>query len=56
MQKDLRLVMQSAAESNCPLATSAIVHQLFGSAQAQGHGRDGTQAIFAVMEQLAKLA
>src|SRR4051812_39769254 len=56
MQKDLRLVMQSAAESNCPLATSAIVHQLFGSAQSHGHGRDGTQAIFAVMEQLAKLA
>src|SRR6185295_9531898 len=34
MQKDLRLVMQSAAEANCPLATSAIVHQLFASAQS----------------------
>ena len=56
MQKDLRLVMQSAAEANCPLATSAIVHQLFASAQSHGHGRDGTQAIFAVMEALAKLA
>jgi 3-hydroxyisobutyrate dehydrogenase len=56
MQKDLRLVMQSAAESNCPLATSAIVHQLFGSAQAHGHGRDGTQAIFAVMEAMSKLS
>jgi 3-hydroxyisobutyrate dehydrogenase-like beta-hydroxyacid dehydrogenase len=53
MQKDLRLVMQSAQESQCPLATSALVHQLFTSAQSHGHGRDGTQAIFAVMEQLA---
>jgi len=54
MQKDLRLVMQSAQESQCPLATSALVHQLFTSAQSHGHGRDGTQAIFAVLEQLAK--
>jgi 3-hydroxyisobutyrate dehydrogenase len=56
MQKDLRLVMQSAQESQCPLATSALVHQLFTSAQSHGHGRDGTQAIFAVMEQLAKIS
>ncbi|HEV8606826.1 MAG TPA: NAD(P)-dependent oxidoreductase [Tepidisphaeraceae bacterium] len=55
MQKDLRLVMQSGQESGCPLAASALVHQLFTSAQAQGHGRDGTQAIFAVMEGLANL-
>jgi len=56
MQKDLRLVMQSGQEANCPLAASALVHQLFTAAQAHGHGRDGTQAIFAVMEQLTKLA
>jgi 3-hydroxyisobutyrate dehydrogenase len=55
MQKDLRLVMQSAQESVCPLAASALVHQLFTSAQSHGHGRDGTQAIFAVVEHLAKL-
>ena len=55
MQKDLRLVMQSAQESQCPLGMSALVHQLFTSAQSHGHGRDGTQAIFAVMEALARL-
>ena len=53
MQKDLRLVMQSGQEANCPLAASALVHQLFTFAQAHGHGRDGTQAIFAVMEACA---
>src|SRR5438045_4463054 len=56
MQKDLRLVMQSGQAANCPLAASALVHQLFTAAQAQGHGKEGTQAIFAVLEQLAKLA
>jgi 3-hydroxyisobutyrate dehydrogenase len=39
MQKDLRLVMQSGQEANCSLAASALVHQLFTAAQADGHGR-----------------
>src|SRR5438477_338091 len=56
MQKDLRLVMQSGQEANCPLAASALVHQLFTSAQAQGHGRNGTQAIFSVIEAMARLS
>jgi 3-hydroxyisobutyrate dehydrogenase len=55
MQKDLRLVMQAAQESATPVAAAALVHQLFSSAQAHGHGKDGTQAIFAVIEALAKL-
>jgi 3-hydroxyisobutyrate dehydrogenase len=55
MQKDLRLVMQSAQESSAPLAAAALVHQLFTAAQAHGHGRDGTQAIYAVIEAMAKL-
>jgi 3-hydroxyisobutyrate dehydrogenase len=55
MQKDLRLVMQSGQESGAPLVASALVHQLFSSAQAHGHGKDGTQAIYAVIEALAKL-
>jgi len=56
MQKDLRLVMQSGQEAGAPLPVAAVVHQLFASAQAHGHGKDGTQAIFDVMEKLAKLA
>jgi 3-hydroxyisobutyrate dehydrogenase len=54
MQKDLRLVMQSAQESGAPLVISSLVHQMFTAAQAHGHGRDGTQAIYAVIEALAK--
>ena len=55
MQKDLRILMQSGQESGAPLVTSALVHQLFTAAQAYGHGRDGTQAIYAVMEALGNL-
>ena len=55
MQKDLRLVMQSGQEAGVSLPAAALVHQLSTAAQAQGRGRDGTQAIFDVMELLAKL-
>src|SRR5581483_547348 len=54
-QKDLRLVLQSAEESNTSLPAASLVHQLFTAAQASGHGRDGTQALFAVIEKLASL-
>jgi 3-hydroxyisobutyrate dehydrogenase len=52
-QKDLRLVMESAAESKTPLLAAALVHQLFASAQAAGHGKDGTQALFTVIQGLS---
>lgn len=53
-QKDLRLVMQAAGESKTPLPAASLVHQLFTSAQAHGHGKDGTQALFTVVHNLAK--
>jgi 3-hydroxyisobutyrate dehydrogenase len=52
-QKDLRLVLQTAGESNTPLPAAALVHQLFASAQAEGRGRDGTQALYTVLRTLA---
>src|SRR5688572_20836454 len=52
-QKDLRLVLQAAAEAKTPLPGLALVHQLFTSAQAAGRGREGTQALFSVVEGLA---
>jgi 3-hydroxyisobutyrate dehydrogenase len=52
-QKDLRLVMQSAGESRTSLPAASLVHQLFTAAQAAGHGKDGTQALFRVLEKLA---
>ena len=53
IQKDLRLLMQAAEESNTSLPAASLVHQLFAAAQASGHGRDGTQAMFTVLEKLA---
>jgi 3-hydroxyisobutyrate dehydrogenase-like beta-hydroxyacid dehydrogenase len=53
-QKDLRLVLEAAANAKTPLPALALVHQLFTSAQAAGRGRDGTQALFSVVEKLSK--
>lgn len=54
-QKDLRLVLQAAQESNTSLPAASLVHQLFTAAQAAGHGKEGTQALFTVTEKLASL-
>jgi 3-hydroxyisobutyrate dehydrogenase len=52
MQKDLRLVMEAAGMAHSPLPGTALVHQLFNSAQARGLGREGTQALAKVLYQL----
>lgn len=52
-QKDLRLVMETAGESRTPLPAVSLVHQLFAAAQADGRGKEGTQALFAVMNHLS---
>ncbi len=54
-QKDLRLVLQTAEESQTSLPAASLVHQLFSAAQAAGHGKDGTQALFTVLEKLASI-
>jgi 3-hydroxyisobutyrate dehydrogenase len=53
-QKDLRLVIEAAAQAKTPLPALSMVHQLFTSAQAAGRGGDGTQALFTVIEKLAR--
>ena len=53
-QKDLRLVLEAAAQAKTPLPALSMVHQLFTSAQAAGRGKDGTQALFTVIEKLSK--
>jgi len=53
-QKDLRLVIEAAAQAKTPLPALALVHQLFTSAQAAGRGGDGTQALFTVIEKMAR--
>ena len=52
MQKDLRLVLETAAASGTPLPATALVRQLFLSAQAHGEGRQGTQIMGKVIERL----
>lgn len=54
-QKDLRLVLQAAGESKTSLPAASLAQQLFTAAQAAGHGKDGTQALFTVVEKLASL-
>ena len=51
-QKDLRLILQAAQESKSPMLAASLVAQLFSSAQAAGRGKEGTQALFAVLESL----
>jgi 3-hydroxyisobutyrate dehydrogenase len=52
-QKDLRLVLEAAAEMNVPLFTTPLVSQIYRSAQQQGYGAEGIQAYVKVLEKLA---
>ncbi len=45
MQKDLRLVMETAAVTSTSLPGSALVQQLFRVLESRGRGREGTQAL-----------
>jgi 3-hydroxyisobutyrate dehydrogenase len=51
--KDLRLVLEYAEKINQPLPGTKLVKELFSVLQAQGRGKDGTQALFDVIKQLA---
>lgn len=53
-QKDLHLVLTEAEESGVSLLATSLVHQLFTTAQASGSGREGTQALFKVVEGLSQ--
>lgn len=55
VQKDLRIVLAMAASAGSPLPATALVHQLFRSAQAHGDGREGTQSLARVLERLSAL-
>jgi len=51
--KDLRLVLEYADKINQPLPGTALVKELFTVLQSQGRGKDGTQALFDVIRQMA---
>ncbi len=52
-QKDLRLVAEAARELNVPLPGTSLVSQLLAAMQADGAGREGTQALVKALEKLA---
>jgi 3-hydroxyisobutyrate dehydrogenase len=52
-QKDLKLVLAAALEARTSVPAASLVHQLFTAAQAAGRGKDGTQALFTVLEKLS---
>jgi 3-hydroxyisobutyrate dehydrogenase len=51
--KDLRLIMEAAAEANMPLVETAIVQQMYKSMEADGLTEKGTQAIIKAVEKIA---
>lgn len=51
--KDLRLIMETAAEIQMPLMGTSIVSQMFRNLDAEGLGDKGTQAVISVVEKLA---
>jgi len=53
--KDLRLVLESATESELPLLTTPLVTQIFRAATVAGHGNDGIQGYIKILEGLADI-
>jgi len=53
IQKDLRLVFENAEAVGVPLPGTALMRQLFQSAQNAGYGSEGTQAVAQILEELA---
>ena len=54
-QKDLRLVMEAAADLGISLPGVSLVHQLHHAAEAEGLGAKGTQALIRALEKLANI-
>lgn len=53
-QKDLRLVLEAASQINLPLPALSFVHQMYTSNQANGEGKEGTQALYKSVRRLSK--
>lgn len=50
--KDLGMAQQAARDAATPLPGLALAHSLLLATAAQGHGRDGTQALYETMKAL----
>ena len=49
----MAIVLDEAARLGIAIPGLALVHQLYVALQAQGHGRDGTQALFLALQALS---
>ena len=52
--KDMGIALSEADRMNLALPGLALVHQLYTSVRAQGHGRRGTQALVLALEEMSK--
>ena len=52
-QKDLRLVLEAASQINLPLPALSYVHQMYTGNQANGEGKEGTQALYKAVRRLS---
>ncbi|HCN08383.1 MAG TPA: oxidoreductase [Lentisphaeria bacterium] len=50
--KDMSIALEEAAALDLALPGLALVHQLYTAVKAQGHGRDGTQALILALKAL----
>jgi 3-hydroxyisobutyrate dehydrogenase len=50
--KDMRIALEEAAAMNLALPGLALAHQLYQAVAAQGHAKDGTQALMLALAQL----
>jgi 3-hydroxyisobutyrate dehydrogenase len=53
LQKDLRLVVEAAAEGELPIPATVFAQQMFSAVAAEGGGELGTQGVIRAFEKLA---
>jgi 3-hydroxyisobutyrate dehydrogenase len=53
--KDMRIVLDEAGRMNLALPGLALVNQLYQSAAAQGHARDGTHALILALARMSSV-
>jgi 3-hydroxyisobutyrate dehydrogenase len=53
--KDMGIAIKEAERMNLSLPGLSLVHQLYIAAEAQGHGRKGTQALILALERISNV-
>jgi 3-hydroxyisobutyrate dehydrogenase len=51
--KDMGVALEESRRMGLALPGLALAHQLYIATQAQGHGRDGTQALWLALDQIS---